>query len=163
MKKTVICSTVLIALFLIPAAALARPQLTLSVTAEKELTGLGNGKPMIRLVPAKKITPNEVIVYTVNYANRGDETATNAVIDDPIPAGTVYLPESAQGVSEPQFSIDRGKSFNKASLLSHEVRLANGRTERRLASNDQYTDIRWIISSIPAGASGKLSFKVRVK
>lgn len=164
MKKTALCSTLLLGMFLVPAAALAKPQVTLNVTAEKEVTELSNGKRVTRLVPAKKITPNEVIVYTVNYANKGDETATNAVIEDPIPKGTAYIPNSAQGeAGEPQFSIDNGKSYNSAGQLSYQVKLPNGKLERRVASSSQYTNIRWTIKEIPAGASGKLKFKVKVK
>lgn len=164
MRKNTLCSTLLLAMFLLPAAALAKPQVTLNVTAEKEVTVVANGKKITKLVAAKKIAPNEVIVYSVNYANKGDETATNAVIEDPIPNGTVYIPDTAQAdVSEPLFSIDKGKTYNKPTLLSYEVKLPNGKTERRLASSELYTNIRWTIKEIPAGASGKLKFKVRVK
>jgi uncharacterized repeat protein (TIGR01451 family) len=163
MKRKALCSTLLLALFLLPAAAFAKPQVALSVSAEKEVTTLANGKKVTRLVPVKKIAPNEVIVYTVNYANKGDETATNAVIEDPIPNGTVYIPDSADPALEPSFSIDHGKSYNKPSLLTYDVKLANGKIERRTASSSQYTNIRWTIKEIPAGASGKLKFKVKVK
>lgn len=164
MKTTGLCSTLLVALLLLPVAALAKPQVTLSVTAEKEVTTLSNGKKVTKLVPAKKIEPNEVIVYTVHYANKGDEKATNAVIEDPIPKGTVYIPDTAQGdVSEPTFSIDHGKTYNKPTLLSYEVKLPNGKTERRLATSNDYTNIRWTIKEIAPGASGNLKFKVRVK
>jgi uncharacterized repeat protein (TIGR01451 family) len=163
MKKSALCSTLVLGMFLVPALALAKPQVTLNVSAEKEVTEVSNGKKVVKLVPAKKISPNEVIVYTVNYANRGDETATNAVIEDPIPKGTAYIPNSAQGeAGEPQFSIDNGKNYNSAGQLSYQVRLANGKIERRVASSNQYTNIRWTIKEIPAGASGKLKFKVNV-
>jgi uncharacterized repeat protein (TIGR01451 family) len=163
-KRCVLLSTLLLAMTMLPAAALAKPQVTLSVTAEKEVTSVTNGQKVTKLVAVKKISPNEVIVYTVHYANKGDETATNAVIDDPIPKGTVYLPDSAQtDVGEPVFSIDHGKTYNKGTLLSYETKLPNGKVERHLASSDEYTNIRWTIKEIPAGAAGKLKFKVKVK
>jgi len=164
MKRNALCSTLLLGLFLLPAAALAKPAVTLSVTAEKEVTTVANGKKVTKLVPATKIAPNEVIVYTVHYANKGDETATNAVIDDPIPKGTAYIPGSAQkDVSEPFFSIDNGKTYNRPTLLTYETKLPDGKVERRVASSGRYTNIRWTIKEIPAGSEGSLKFKVRVK
>ena len=164
MRKTSLCSTLLLALFLLPVAALAKPQVTISITAEKEVTSVVNGKKVMKLIPAKKIAPNEVIIYTLSYLNKGDEKATNAVVEDPLPKGTVYLPEAADaGGIEPEFSVDHGKTYNKATLLSYEMKLPSGKTERRLATSDQYTNIRWTIKEIPAGAGGKVKFKVKVK
>jgi len=163
MKKTVLGSTLLLAALLIPAAAFAKPQVTISVAAEKEVTVVNQGKKSVKLVPATKIAPNEVIVYTVHYANKGDETATNAVIEDPIPKGTVYLADGSTGTPEPEFSIDHGKSYNKATLLSYEVKLPSGKIERHQATSSDYTNIRWIIKEIPAGSSGNLKFRVKVK
>lgn len=164
MKRSLTGSTLLLAALMLPAVAFAKPQVGISVTAEKEVTVVNQGKKSVKLVPATKITPNEVIVYTVHYANKGDETATNAVIEDPIPKGTVYLADgSATGTPEPEFSIDHGKSYNKATLLSYEVKLPSGKAERRQATSSDYTNIRWTIKEIPAGTSGKLKFRVKVK
>jgi len=164
MKRSTLCSTILLGISLLPAVAFAKPEVTLSVTAEKEVTTVTNGKKATKLVPATKISPNEVIVYTVHYANKGDETATNAVIDDPIPKGTVYIPGSAQkDLSEPFFSIDNGKTYNRPTLLTYETKLPDGKVERHVASSSRYTNIRWTIKEIPAGSEGSLKFKVRVK
>jgi uncharacterized repeat protein (TIGR01451 family) len=164
MKRSTLCSTLLVALFLLPTVALAKPKVTIHVSAEKEITVLTNGKKTTKVVPAKKIAPNEVLIYTVSYANKGDEAATNAVVEDAIPKGTAYIPDSAQAdVAEPFFSTDHGKTYNKATLLTYEVKLPNGKTDRRTATSDEYTNVRWTIKEIPAGASGKLQFKVRVK
>ena len=164
MKKTVLCNAAVLALLMVPAAAFAKPEVTLNVTAQRQDIVVKNGKKMLRLEPAQTFSPNQVIVYTVHYANKGDEAATNAVIEDPIPKGTAYIPESAQkDISEPLFSIDHGKTYNKPTLLSYETRLSNGKIERHVASSGQYTNIRWVLKEIPAGSGGKLRFKVRVK
>jgi len=164
MKKSVLGSTLLLAALLLPAVAFAKPQVTISVSAEKEVSVVADGKKSTKLVPAKKIAPNEVILYTVHYANKGDEAATNAVIEDPIPKGTVYLADAAPAKGpEPEFSIDNGKSYNKPTLLTFEVKLPSGKNERHLATSAEYTNIRWIIKEIPAGASGSLKFRVKVK
>ncbi|GFO58508.1 hypothetical protein GMST_08330 [Geomonas silvestris] len=163
MNRSLIGSTLLLAALMLPAVAFAKPQVTIGVTAEKEITVVNQGKKSVKLVPATKITPNEVIVYTVHYANKGDETATNAVIEDPIPKGTVYLADGSASAPEPEFSIDHGKSYNKATLLSYEMKLPSGKAERRQATSSDYTNIRWTIKEIPAGSSGKLKFRVKVK
>ena len=163
MKKHVWLMAILAAL-LLPMAAFAKPLVSVSITAEKEVTVVKNGQKATKKVAASKINPGDVIFYTLNFINSGDEAATNAVLDDPIPQGTVYLPGSASGAgAEITFSIDGGKSFTKPSLLTYEVTLSNGKKEKRVASPEEYTHIRWVINKIDAGAKGTVGFQVKIK
>lgn len=163
MKKHVSLIAIL-AVLLLPMAAFAKPLVSVSITAEKEVTVVKNGQKSTKKVAATKIEPGDVIFYTLNFINSGDEAATSVVLDDPIPLGTVYLPGSAFGAgAEITFSIDNGKTFKKASLLSYEVKLPNGKTEKRAASPEEYTNIRWVIDKIDAGAKGTVGFQVRLK
>jgi uncharacterized repeat protein (TIGR01451 family) len=163
MKKHVSLLAFLAALFL-PMAALAKPLVSVSITAEKEVTVVKNGQKVTKKVTATKIDPGDVIFYTLNYINSGDEAATGVVLDDPIPLGTVYLPGSAYGIgAEITFSIDSGKMFKKASLLTYEIQLPNGKTEKRVASPEEYTSVRWVIDKVDAGAKGTAGFQVRIK
>jgi uncharacterized repeat protein (TIGR01451 family) len=147
-------------LLLLSAEVFAKSLVSVSMKAEKEVT-VNNVKKM---VAAKAIDPGDVIFYTLSYVNSGDDVATNAVMDDPIPKGTVYLAGSAFGNdAEITFSIDNGKTFKKPSLLTYEVKLPNGKIEKRTASPEQYTHIRWIVSVIPAHGSGQVGFQVRMK
>jgi hypothetical protein len=41
--------------------------------------------------------------------------------------------------------------------------LPNGKTEKRSASPEDYTHIRWTVNTIPAGGSGSVGFQVRMK
>jgi uncharacterized repeat protein (TIGR01451 family) len=105
-----------------------------------------------------------VIFYTLNYINSGNEPATNVVLDDPVPMGTAYLPGSAFGTgADITFSIDGGKSFKKPSLLVYEVKGKNGAVEKRTASPEEYTNIRWLIDRIEAGAKGSVGFQVKIQ
>lgn len=159
MKK---CIPLLIALLMLTLSAevFAKPLISVSMKAEKEVT-INKVKKMIT---AEKIVPGDVIFYTVNYVNSGDEAATNAVLDDPIPKGTVYLDGSAFGKdADITFSIDGGKTFKKPSLLTYEFKLPNGKMEKRIASPDKYTNIRWTVSVVSARGSGQVGFKVKVK
>jgi len=163
MKKQVSLIAVL-ALLLLPMGAIAKPLVSVSITAEKEVTVVKSGQKVTKKVAASKINPDDVIFYTLNYINSGDEAATNVVLDDPIPMGTVYLPGSAFGDgAEITFSIDSGKSFKKPSLLVYELKGANGAKEKRTASPEEYTHIRWIIGKIEAGTKGTVGFQVRIK
>jgi uncharacterized repeat protein (TIGR01451 family) len=147
-------------LLLLSAEVFAKSLVSVSMKAEKEVT-VNNVKKM---VAAKAIDPGDVIFYTLSYVNSGDDVATNAVMDDPIPKGTVYLAGSAFGNdAEITFSIDNGKTFKKPSLLTYEVKLPSGKIEKRTASPEQYTHIRWTVSVIPAHGSGQVGFQVRMK
>lgn len=156
--------TIVLAVLLLPLTVFAKPQVSVSMKAEKEVAVVTKGEKVTKRVDATNINPGDVIFYTLNFVNTGDEVATNAVLDDPIPKGTVYLPGSAFGKdAEITFSIDGGKTFKKPSLLTYEVKQPNGKTEKRSASPEEYTHIRWTVSVIPASGSGQVGFQVRMK
>jgi uncharacterized repeat protein (TIGR01451 family) len=154
----------ILAALLLPMAAFAKPLVSVGITAEKEVTSVKNGQKTTKKVAATRIDAGDVLFYTMNYVNSGNEAATNAVLDDPIPQGTAYLPGSAFGVgAEISFSIDGGKTFKKPSLLIYELKSPNGSIEKRTASPEEYTHIRWVINKIDAGARGTVGFQVRIK
>jgi uncharacterized repeat protein (TIGR01451 family) len=45
------------------------------------------------------VLPGDTLEYTVSFSNVGTDSATNVVLDDPIPAGTTYVPGSLQVVT----------------------------------------------------------------
>jgi len=151
------------ALLLLAGAALAAPNVEIKIKAEKEKVVTKDGKKVTKLVTARETLPGDVIHYTILYRNTGNEEATNAVISDPIPEGTVYVPGSASENGDLTFSIDKGKTFKKQALLTYDVTLPSGKAEKRVASPEEYTHVRWVVKSIPAGAKGQVSFKVKVK
>lgn len=158
--KKIITLLMALSLLMLTIEALAKPLLSVKMKAETEVT-VNN---VTKRVAVEKISSGDVVVYTINYVNTGDEPATNANMDDPIPKGTVYIPGSAIGDNaDITFSIDGGKTFKKPSLLTYEIKLPNGKMEKKVASPEKYTDIRWTIKMIPARGSGNVSFKVLVK
>ena len=42
------------------------------------------------------LEPGDVIEYTINVTNNGDDPSTDTILTDAIPVGTIYVPESAQ-------------------------------------------------------------------
>ena len=162
--KKLVSQLVILAVLLLPAASHANALISISITAEKEVTTVKNGQKTTRKVAATTIDPGGIVFYTINYVNSGNEAATSAVMDHPIPQGNVYLPGSAFGAgAEITFSINGGKSFKKPSLLFYELKNPNGAIEKRTASPEEYTHIRWVINKIDAGARGTVGFQVRIK
>ena len=146
-------------LLLLSAEVFAKSLVSISITAEKEVTV----NKVTKKIAATTINPGDVIFYTLSYINSGDDAATSVVLDDPIPAGTVYIPGSAYGDgAEIIFSID-GKIFNKPSLLTYEIKNRDGSLEKRTASPEEYTHVRWVMAKIAAGARGNVGFQVRIK
>jgi len=161
--KSFITAVILVCLTL-PALAMASNAVDIKIKAEKIAVIVKDGKKIEKNVPAKKFQPGDTIIYTISYSNNSGEPAKDAVIDDPVPQGTTYVHESASGAgADITFSIDGGKTFKKPTLLMYQVDTGKGGKEQRVASPDQYTNIRWTLSSIPPKGSGKVTFKVKVK
>lgn len=151
------------ALFSIAAPAWARPRIEIAISQAKEVVESKGGVKTTRFVEVQSATPGEVVQYTLSYSNQGDEEATNAVIDDPIPKGTVFLAGSAAGEgAEITFSSDGGKTFAQPVKLTYQIRTASGELEKRTATPSEYTHVRWTIKKVPPGGGGKVSFRVRV-
>src|SRR5438876_9441274 len=145
------------------APALAKPRLVISIEQSKEVVDTAGGARNTRLVPARSAAPGEIVEYAVTYVNRGDEAATDAIIDDPIPRGSTYVANSASGDgAEITFSSDGGKSFATAVKLTYQIRLPSGAVEKRVATPAEYTHVRWKLKRVPPGATGKVAFRVKV-
>ncbi|MCC1496384.1 hypothetical protein [Alcanivorax sp. 1008] len=145
--------------------AMAAPQISLQISAEKDVVEVDeNGQQVTRRIAATDTVPGDVLFYTINYSNTGDEAARNVRLDNPVPEATSYQANSAWGEnSEILFSIDGGKTFKKASNLTYQVTGTNGQPEDRQASPEQYNAIRWIIEEVGAGAQGSSGFSVVVQ
>lgn len=162
-KKGTFLVLIAVCLFL-PHSATAKPLIAVEITSEKEIVEMVDGKKLIKLAPAPEVEPGQILIFTLYYANNGDEKATNVVINNPIPEDTAYLVGSAFGEnSKIIFSIDSGQTFKKPSLLKYEIKSPDGKPVKKTASPEQYTDIRWIVHELPAGQKGKVGFKVKVK
>ena len=88
---------------LLPSLALAKPQVTLSIVAEKDIVVEENGQQVTKRVLAEEVAPGEIVIYTITYENSGDEAANNVTIVDPIPEGTTYIADSATKAGELDF------------------------------------------------------------
>jgi len=148
-----------LAMVMFTSQAIAAPQVTVSIIAEKEIQVVEQGKIVTKRVTADDVIQGDVVFYTLNVINKGDEAATSMMLVDPIPESTLYLNGSAYGMgSDISFSFDGGKRYQKPHLLTYVV---DGKT--RVVSPDEYTHIQWLVKTLASGKSAKVGFQVRVK
>lgn len=144
--------------------ALAKPVLTISLKAEKEVVETVEGKEVWKIVTADEIFSGETIIYTLEVINSGDQPATNVKVNDPIPKETSLLIDTVFGEGAAvTFSIDGGNTYNKPTLLKYQIERSDGTFEDRVATPVQYSDIQWVLDIVPAGSSRTVGFKSRVK
>lgn len=151
-------------LCLTPALALAKPKVEVKQTVTKEVTVIENGRPVVKIVAAAEAAPGEILFITLVVSNQGDEPATNLVFDNPVPDGATYVNGSAKGPdADIAFSIDQGKNYKKPALLTYELTLPDGRKEKRVASPEEYTHLRWTLPTLSAGDTVELQFSAAIR
>lgn len=164
MYKWTLVNALVIGIFMLPALAIAKPEIVVDMKAEKEVEQIVNGKKTIKRIKAENADPGQKLIFTLRYTNKGNEKATNVKVDNPIPKEARYVVGSGTGKnSKMLFSIDGGKTFKLPSLLTYEETDAKGKKHKRKASPEQYTHVRWIIKEVPPGKSGQVGFHAMVK
>lgn len=146
-------------------AAIAQsPEVTVRVDVAREVVETApDGSRRVVLEPVESTRPGDVLVYTVHAANVGAAPAVAPRVDDPIPAGTVLIPDSV-AVDGPRTraSLDGGRTW-VAFPATVDRPDGNGGTVRVPASPESYTHLRWEWDgALAPGSETRLSFKVRV-
>jgi uncharacterized repeat protein (TIGR01451 family) len=124
------------------AEALQRPQVQLSLAAEKQV--LQEDKPVWQSLEGNvTVQPGEVLRYTVTGKNAGKAAAKQLVVTQPVPPQMAYRLNTARDTNNANvtYSIDGGKTFSAKPMV--EVTLPNGQTEMRPAPAEAYTHVRW--------------------
>lgn len=140
--------------------AQAQGKIELKTVVEKEQrTTDAQGNEVVALVPADKVVPGDVVVYTVTYTNIADQAIENVVITNPIDARLDYVADSAYAAgAEVSFSVDGGTTYAPLAELTVErdgVEVA--------ASTADLTHIRWILNDqLDPGAQGFARFRARL-
>jgi uncharacterized repeat protein (TIGR01451 family) len=154
----------LLAAVISPAFAVADPNIQLDMQVAKEVILEENGQQVTQWVEAQDVEPGEKLKYTVRYVNMGDEPATQVRIENPIPELSVYVTDSASGEGTTiVFSADGGAKYDPAGEVTYEVAVFGGGKDRRIASAERFTNIRWLIEQVPPGSTGEVSFQVLVQ
>lgn len=126
-----------------PATAADSP-MQLSMRAEIERRVADGGKVRLELVPADRVVPGDLLIYTVEVRNVGATPLAQPVVTVPIPEHMTYVADSAIApAAELTFSVDGGRSFDRAVNLS--VHGAEGRA--RPARPADYTHVRWTLKN----------------
>jgi uncharacterized repeat protein (TIGR01451 family) len=141
-----------------PAAAFAADNVTLKsdVFVERVKPGPGGKAVTVREAPTI-VTPGDKLVFELTYRNEGGAPATGFALTDPIPQSVTFTGSDSPGAV---YSVDGGKSWGALASL----KVANPDGTTRPAGPADVTHVRWAFSqAIPAGGSGKLSFRGIVK
>ena len=148
-----------------PAPDTAPPRLEVTVAVQREVTRVDvNGRSQVVLEPVKTANPGDVLVYRLRATNVGLAPAREARIDDPIPAGTVLVPESVPASGKNvHASLDGGKTWQPFPAMVARKR-DDGQVERVPAPATAYTHLRWVLEqAVPPGQSAEVGFKVQVQ
>ena len=162
MRTSLVTAVLLVFLVAASAAAFGGPNLAGTMEAHKIVMGKENREIS---VSADKVMPRDKIEYTLRYRNVGDAAASGVSLVGPIPAGTVYLGETASenDATRPIFSIDGGGSFQKEPV-TYVVKNEDGTEERKIATSDMYTHVMWNVASVlEVGGEVAVSYRVQVK
>lgn len=109
-----------------------------------------------KLVPAVKVVPGGEVIYEITYRNNASEPATDVNITNPLPKEVVFVSASVEPTA---VSVDGGREFGQLEELT--VEGPDGQVRRARAAD--INSLRWIVPSLAAGASGKVTFRARVK
>ena len=167
MRSTGIIALLLLVALALPVWAFAaeKPSLVLKITAQKEMIVKDEkGKSRTEWHEVKSLEPGDLLKYTIAYTNAGKSEARGAVIVDPVPVGTTYVSNSAEGKgAEITFSLD-GKTFQVPPMLKFKVKTAGTPEQELSATPEMYSHVKWkLTKTVPAGGSGTVSFMVKVK
>lgn len=159
------CRTLLFVLFLAFhlgwGQARADSGVDLTMVVHKEMVTIdGQGKKVVTLVEPASVIPGDMIVYTTHYHNKGKVAAERVAITNPIPKDTAFVAGSAAlpGAAL-RYSVDGGKSFADPEKLT--ITESNG--QKRPATANDYSHIRWTLESIAPDARGSVSFHAKVR
>jgi len=131
--------------------------LTAVQTVEKVLQVTNeDGSVTETLIEAETVAPGDTVVYTLEYANDGSETAEGVVLTMPVPEQVVLL-EGSEIIRDTRvsYSIDGGANFARRENL-----FVGDGDETRPATADDITHMRWQFQrGIESGQTGEISFR----
>ena len=128
---------------------MAGPDVKIRSIVEQEINVVEHGQKATRVVqvPLGVIGSGTRLYFTLTMTNKGDEVATNVIVDNPIPPRTVYAIGTATSeTGVVTCSIDNGVSFHSEN--------------EQQFNPSRLTDIRWVVDDLPFGSSCKLGFQV---
>ena len=109
------------------------------------------------LSPPERVVPGDVLVFVLNYENKGDEPVNDFSVTNPLPDAVAFRKSDDAGTV---YSVDGGKNWGVLAELS--VLDVDGESRPAMASDA--THIRWLVAEpIPIGGTGQLTFTGVIK
>lgn len=163
LSYSILTTTVITLLSSLPISAHATDgAIKVTSIAQIEVETVGkDGKKTMQRERVEKATPGTEIIFTNAFENVSTKTASDIMINNPIPNSTEYKAGSAFGADcEILFSIDDGRNYGVAESLK--IKDADGAEHTALAK--EYTNIRWSYKKqLPAGKAGEVGFRAVIK
>jgi uncharacterized repeat protein (TIGR01451 family) len=156
--RALLCSTVICVV--LSGIALAKPAVKLHFSGV--LVQNVNGKVQTKPVQGLTLHAGDVVRYTIDAKNDGDEAAFGFTAVGPVPAHTQYVSGSARGAqpAQIQYSLD-GKAW--ASQPAVRVKTDRGMREKP-APASAYVSVRFTsLKPLQPKASAQYSYEVVVK
>lgn len=149
-------------------AALAMTGIAVPVAAQDQPISLAGDVKLVKvetsesgettrlLVDPDVIVPGDRLIFGTDYTNSGDKTVENFVVTNPLPSAVRLAPDAEPDLT---VSIDGGKAWGKLNTLS--VTGEDGTT--RNANHSDVTHVRWTLSSVQAGETGRLEYPAIIR
>ncbi len=143
------------ALMALPGMALAAPLTLKSALQLDKVVEDASGKHHLLVVPAR-VVPGDHLVFTTAYTNTSPVPVANFVVTNPLPREVALVDD---GSGQFEVSVDGGISWGKLAALS----MDDGRGGKRPAQAGDVSHVRWTLSAIAPGGSGKLEYRAVVR
>jgi uncharacterized repeat protein (TIGR01451 family) len=155
------CSLALCVLALAAAAATQNDRITVKAIAEIAVKITESGREGQRLQPADRVVPGDEVIYTLEIRNTSAMAQPPPTVDYPIPEHMRYVADSAVGAGAVvSYSTDGGHSFARP----EELFVTGKESQKRPATAEDYTHIRWQLKHILKGNSlARATFRAIVK
>lgn len=114
------------------------------------------GATTTELVAPEVIVPGDRLLFVTSYTNSGAEEVTDFVVTNPLPEA-VRLADDAD--PDLTVSVDGGETWGTLEALT--VTGEDGAAQP--ASQSDVTHIRWTLATVPAGASGELTYPAIIR
>jgi len=147
-----------------PATAAAAPASPLVSELKAQLVVPATETAPETLVAVEKVTPGQVVEYTLTYTNRSAGALRTVGIDGPVPAEVIFVADSnRQPAGQPVlYSIDGGTTFS-APPVKYKKTQPDGTVIDAVATPEMYNRLRWIVPEFPSGQTLVFAYRVRVR
>jgi uncharacterized repeat protein (TIGR01451 family) len=109
-------------------------------------------------VQASVAKPGDILEYAATYTNRGKKSVRDVLVTLPIPASTVYEPNTAKPLGA---LASLGKDYETEPLL-RKVRTKDGKEKTEPVPYAEYRSLRWRIATLDAGRAVTVAARVKV-